>query len=58
MNKPVTESWLEKLVKNYRIPTGEVKSNKILTESQIKIIKNTNILQKTIKIIITCLYIA
>jgi hypothetical protein len=40
MNKPITESWLEKLVKNYRIPTGEVKSNKILTESQIKIIKN------------------
>jgi hypothetical protein len=40
MSKPITESWLEKLVKNYRIPTSEVKSNKILTESQIKIIKN------------------
>jgi hypothetical protein len=41
MSKPINEAWLEKLVKNYRIPKEEeIKSNKILTESQIKIIQN------------------
>lgn len=42
MSKPINESWLEKLVKNYKIPnpTETPKSNKILTESQLKIIQN------------------
>ena len=42
MSKPINESWLEKLVKNYKIPTATdtSKSNKILTESQLKIIQN------------------
>ena len=41
MSKPTNEIWLETLVKNYRIPKQEeIKSNKILTESQIKIIQN------------------
>jgi len=41
MSKPINEAWLEKLVKSYRIPKEEeIKSNKILTESQIKIIQN------------------
>lgn len=42
MSKPINESWLEKLVKNYKIPkaTDTPKSNKILTESQLKIIQN------------------
>ena len=41
MSKPINENWLEKLVKNYHIPKQEeIKSNKILTESQIKIIHN------------------
>jgi hypothetical protein len=42
MSKPINETWLEKLVKNYKIPTqtDTPKTNKILTESQIKIIQN------------------
>jgi hypothetical protein len=41
MSKPINETWLEKLVKNYHVPKQEeIKSNKILTESQIKIIQN------------------
>ena len=42
MSKPINESWLERLVKNYKIPnpTETPKSNKILTESQLKIIQN------------------
>ena len=41
MSKPIHENWLEKLVKNYHVPKQEeIKSNKILTESQIKIIQN------------------
>ena len=45
MSKPINESWLETLVKNYKIPseTETPKSNKILTESQIKIIQNGKI---------------
>ena len=40
MSKPINETWLEKLVKNYHVPKQEeIKSNKILTESQIKIIQ-------------------
>jgi hypothetical protein len=42
MSKSVNEGWLENLVKNYKIPTPSdtPKSNKILTESQLKIIQN------------------
>lgn len=42
MSKPINEGWLENLVKNYKIPTATdtPKSNKILTESQLKIIQN------------------
>ena len=45
MSKPINEGWLEKLVKNYKIPneTEPPKTNKILTESQIKIIQNGKI---------------
>ena len=41
MNKS-TEQWMEKLVENYKIPSKEKtkKASRILTEEQLKIIKN------------------
>jgi len=37
-----TDKWMEKLVENYKIPSKEKtqKTSRILTEEQIKIIKN------------------
>jgi len=42
MNKDITKDWMDKLVKNYRIPDEQPKENKepvkLLKESQLRII--------------------
>lgn len=37
-----TEKWMEKLVENYKLPSKEkeTKSKRILTEEQLKVIKD------------------
>ena len=40
MKNNKNESWLEQLVKNYRIPNTELGNKPMLTEEQLRIIKN------------------